>query len=182
MAFVLVMAVIGFILDKDTTPQVVVATGVALISIAACAVVSIDAFNGLAQSLHEKGKISGALFDQVKHRSNLFLFVFPFVTAAIGTNLISDVLTKKLHYEKSLGPVNLLQGCLELMKILFGLVIFPFVAIGLAPFVLVDTWKRHVTRYMEGVGAVNRHLQLKMLKADIISRTLFRGPPAKPAP
>lgn len=28
MAFVLVMAVIGFILDKDTTPQVVVATGV----------------------------------------------------------------------------------------------------------------------------------------------------------
>ncbi|AZE68065.1 hypothetical protein SAMN05216475_1259 [Pseudomonas synxantha] len=182
MAFVLVMAVIGFILDKDTTPQVVVATGVALISIAACAVVSIDAFNGLAQSLHEQGKISGDLFDQVKHRSNLFLFVFPFVTAAIGTNLISDVLTKKLHYEKTLGPVDLLQGCWELLKILFGVVILPFVAIGLVPFLLVDTWKRHVTRYMEVVGAVNRHLQLKMLKADIISRNLFRGPPAKPEP
>lgn len=179
MAFVSVVAVIGFILDKDTTPQVVVVTGIALISIAACAVVFIEGLTGLAQSLHERGAIGGGLLAEVKSRSNLFLFIFPFVTAAIGTNLISDVLTKKLHYEKSLGPVDLLRGVLDFLKILFGLVISPIVLIGLLPFLLIAVCKPYLSRYMEGVGTVSRHLQLKLLKARIISRNLFRGPLAK---
>ena len=89
------------------------------------------------------------------------------------------MLTKKLHYEKSLGPVDLLRGVLDFLKILFGLVISPIVLIGLLPFLLIAVCKPYLSRYMEGVGTVSRHLQLKLLKARIISRNLFRGPLAK---
>lgn len=97
-AFLLVLSIVGFVLDEDASPQVVVLVGIGLITVAGVALWYVDWMKGLVATLHDSKHISDAFASEFESRSNLFMFVFPFASAAIGTNLISDVLTKKLHY------------------------------------------------------------------------------------
>lgn len=169
-AFISVLSVMGFILDKDTSPQIVVITGVLLIFIAAGGLAYVDIIEAKVASLHADQKVSDEFWASFKLRSNVFLFLFPFVSAAIGTNLISDVLTKRLHYEKPLTLIGILREVPEFIKIILGFLLLPFVIVLLIPLVTIGKLKHHVTLFIDGVGKANRHLQLKLLKVGIVAR------------
>jgi len=170
-AFLTALAVMGFILNKDTSPQIVVLTGALLIFLAAGGLAYVDILKSLIVSFHSEGKVSDDFLEKFQLRSNVFLFMFPFVTAAIGTNLISDVITKKLHYEKPLTFWDVIKEIPEFAKIILGLLSLPLVVVLIIPLMTIQKFKRHIPWFMDKVGKVNRHLQLKLLKIDIIFRS-----------
>ncbi len=166
----------GFILDDDTSPQVVFITGVLLIALAAVGLIYVDTLKSIVLDFHSQKKVSDEFWANFQLRSNVFLFLFPFVTAAIGTNLISDVLTKKLHYQKPLTFWSIVTGAFELLKIIFGFIILPVVCLFIIPLIAIKCLKRHVPWFMVQVGRLNnRHLQLKLLKIDIIARNAAKS-------
>lgn len=169
-AFLAALAVLGFILDEDASPQIVIITGVLLIFLAAGGLAYIDIMKATISSLHSEKKVSDDFWANFQLRSNVFLFVFPFVTAAIGTNLISDVITKKLHYEKPLTFFGVLRGIPEFIKIILGLFLLPLVVVLIIPLMTIEKLKKHTPWFMDKVGIINRHLQLKLLKIGIIAR------------
>lgn len=140
----------GFILDEDTSPQIVVIIGVLLIFLVAGGLVYVDFLKHSIVELNAENKVSDELLVSFQLRSNIFLFVFPFVTAAIGTNLISGVITKNLHYEKPLTFFGVIRGIPDFIKILFGLILLPFVMIPIIPLITIDRLKSHMPRFMNG--------------------------------
>lgn len=169
-AFLIALAVLGFIVDKDTSPQIVIITGILLIFLAAGGLAYVDVMKSMIANLHAEKKISDEFWNNFQLRSNIFLFIFPFVTAAIGTNLISDAITKKLHYEKPLTFFGVIGAIPEFIKIILGLFLLPLVAILLVPLMTIEVFKKYMPWFMDKVGKINRHLQLKLLKIDIIAR------------
>lgn len=170
MAFVLVMAVLGLVLKKDTSWQVVAFTGISLIAIAAGALAYIGAMQGVVLRLHAAKEISDEFLVAFQARSNLFLFVFPFVTAAIGTNLISDVITKQLTHERSLGARDLAHGAWDFIKLMVGVVLLP-PAIAVAVICLIfSNLRKHIPTLVRVVGLINRKAENWLLKHAIIFR------------
>ena len=169
-AFLAALAVLGFILDENSSPQIVIITGILLIFLAAGGLAYVDIMKSIIANLHADKEISDEFLASFQLRSNVFLFVFPFVTAAIGTNIISDVITKKLHYDKPLTFIGVIREIPEFIKILFGLILLPFVVFLIVPLMIFKKLKIHMPWFMDKVGKINRHLQLKLLKVGIIAR------------
>ncbi len=169
-AFLAALAVMGFILDEDTSPQIVIITGILLIFLAAGGLAYVDILKSAIVKLNAENKVSDEFLASFQLRSNVFLFVFPFVTAAIGTNLISDAITKKLHYEKPLTFFGVIREIPEFIKIVLGLILLPFVVILIIPLMTIEKLKGYMPWFMDKVGRINRHLQIKLLKFGIVAR------------
>lgn len=172
---VLIVNLLLFLLDKDTSPQIVVLVGLCLIAIAGGALWFIENMKGLVEQLEAKHLVSTAFKEEYSRRSNWFAYVLPFFSAAIGTNLISDVLTKRLHYEKPLTALGIIKAIPEFLNVIFGFfVLVPLVAV-LMPFIYSSQKAReHIPQFMDFLRWFNRRLYLNLLKIDIIYRS-YRG-------
>ncbi|QFS89024.1 MULTISPECIES: hypothetical protein [unclassified Marinobacter] len=170
--FLLVLAVVGFILDKDSPPQLVVLVGICLVAIGGAALWYVNWMQEAVLAFNEDGKISDSFLDEFERRSNVFMFVFPFVSAAIGTNLISDVLTKKLHYEKPLTVSGVIQALPDLIGGILGFILLIPALLIITPFLIVSrVRKRSSPVVLDLLERVNRRLYLKMLKLDMVIRS-----------
>lgn len=169
-AFLLVMAVLGLILNRNTSWQAVAFIGLCLIAIAAGALAYIEAMKGVVLKLHVAGEISDWFLAEFQARSNLFLFVFPFVTAAIGTNLISDVITKRLNHERSIGACDLANGAWDFIKLIVGVVLLPPVIVVVVICLIFSNLRKHIPTLVRVVGLINRKAENWLLKHAIIFR------------
>lgn len=169
---VLILSLLLFILDEETSPQVVVLVGLCLIAIAGGALWYIENMKILVEQLQAKNLISTAFKEDFSRRSNWFAYILPFFSAAIGTNLISDVLTKRLHYKKPLTALGVIKSIPEFINIIFGFfVLVPLVA-ALMPFVyLSQKVRENIPKFMHFLSWFNRRLYLNLLKIDIIYRS-----------
>jgi len=171
-AFILVLTIIGFIFDEDTSPQIVILVGIMLILVSALALIYIDSMRLIIDEFHTKKLISESFYLDFKKKTNIFLFVFPFVSAAIGTNLISDVITKKLHYNKPLTVLSVLKSVPIFLKILFGFILIPIVVPIIILSLIFSKCYSTLPNVLRLIKSVNRHLYLKLLKFDIILRNV----------
>jgi len=170
--FLLVLAVVGFILDKDSPPQLVVLVGICLVAIGGAALWYVNWMQEAALAFNKAGKVSDSFLDEFERRSNVFMFVFPFVSTAIGSNLISDVLTKKLHYEKPLTVSGVIKAIPDLLGGILGFIFIVPVALIITPYLVVlHVKKRSSPLVLDILEKVNRRLYLQMLKLDILIRS-----------
>lgn len=172
---VLIVNLLLFLLDKDTSPQIVVLVGLCLIAIAGGALWYIENMKDLVELLEAKHFVSSEFKEEFSRRSNWFAYVLPFFSAAIGTNLISDALTKNLHYKKPLTSLGIIKAIPEFLNIIFGLFVLTPLFVALMPFIyLSQKVRKHIPQFMNFLHWFNRRLYLNLLKIDIIYRN-YRG-------
>jgi hypothetical protein len=109
--------------DKDITRVMVFAWGVILIVVAGITAYQLMGWHPIAQVLAEKTvngqRITKATLNDFEQKSAFLLWFIPFFTGALGTNLISDALTKPLLYEKKFDWFAVFSGFVLLGKALF---------------------------------------------------------------
>lgn len=177
---VMVLGVIDFFIYEATPASIVIFAGLCLIAIAGGALYYLDIMSTVADKVFEKGKISKETYDSFKRSSHIFLYLFPFVSAAIGTNLISDAITKKLHYKNQLTFGSVLSFMWEMLKSLFGLfVVLPLACIVIPPLMLFSSVRKRKHHIFNIIQKINRFAYLKLLKIDILLRNFQLNKPLK---
>lgn len=172
---VLIVCLLLFLLDEDTSPQVVVLVGLCLIAIAGGALWYIENMKIWIENLADKQLISPSFQKEFSRRSNWFAYILPFFSAAIGTNLISDALTKRLHYKKPLTAIGVVKSIPEFLNIIFGFFVLVPLLGALLPFIyLSQKVREYIPQFMDFLENFNRRLYLNLLKLDIICRSYKR--------
>lgn len=168
---VFVVGVIDVFIYEDTPAAVVIFSGICLIGIAGGALYYLDIMSAIADKALAKGQLTKETYDDFKKSSHIFLYLFPFVSAAIGTNLISDAITKNLHYKKKLTLKLILSNVWGVLKVLFGLfVLIPLVLIIVPPVMLFSFFRERKELIFRVIEKIKRFAYLKILKADILLR------------
>lgn len=139
--------------DKDITRVSVFLWGVVLIAVAGVTAYQLMGWHPIAQSLATQtgnGKrISQATLSDFEQKSAFLLWFIPFFTGALGTNLISDTLTKPLLYEKKFSWLELFSNFIMLGKALFWT---PILAVSIPLLILYGIFRalldlRHFPRH-----------------------------------
>lgn len=135
-------SVIFLVSGENPHPVVVASAGLFLVVLSASAVWYIESMSAQGISFIEKNLLSKSVYDGFERHSNLFLFIFPFVTAAIGTNLMTEVITRKFKFEKNAGVMDVLQGLLRLIGgIIFNVCLAIYVVIKFLGLVLLTPYR-----------------------------------------
>jgi len=175
----LALGIVSFVSGEDSYPQTVLFIGFVLIILSAGAVMYIENISMLAKEWVNEKRLSPDVLEGFEKSSTIFLFVFPFVTAAIGTNLISEVVTRNFTFRKKLTLSAVLLGLWDMMKITVGLAILPItVPLGFAIAILFSlnrVLRRWLPVVIDIIGKVSRRTQLVILKVDIIRRNYNRA-------
>jgi hypothetical protein len=132
--------------DKSVTRIGVFFWGVALIAIAGLIAWQLITWRPIAALLVDNmttdRAISKASFDEFDRTSTLLLWLIPFVTGSLGTNLISDALTKPLQYHRPSTKAYPVQAAWWLLKKLLWCIVLTFAGILIAVWFLLTfyTW------------------------------------------
>ena len=176
--FMLASMTLSFISGKDPYPQTVILIGIVQIILAAGASMYIANFSQWGAEWVELKYLSKEVYEQFKQTSTVFLYVFPFVTAAIGTNLLTGVITRNFTYNKELTFRAVISGIWEAIKLMLGCIQLFVVLIVIYPILVVCLFNTVLDRYSPIILArtkrVNRRAHLILLKVDIIQRHYIR--------
>lgn len=173
----LIVCVLNFIMNEETSPQVVFVVGLTLIAISVYTLWCVEEMKSWVIVLREQKLVSDAFAVEFQKRSNVFLYVLPFVTAAIGTNFISDVYTKRLHYKENTSLIDVIKFVPELVKISAGLFIFvPVCLFIVMPLSMTfGAFKKNRFRIELMLNNYHRKGYLFLLKMDILFRYFKEG-------
>ncbi|OEF57947.1 hypothetical protein [Enterovibrio norvegicus] len=167
----------SIISGEDSYACTVFITGMSLIALSVFAIIYIENIDLMAKGWVDEKRLSQSVYDDYIQKSNLFLFVFPFVTAAIGTNLLSDVITRNITYKKELTFKIFFGGMFDLIKAIFSfalsIILIPLIAIIYIIALissLSSATRKYIPTLVRALGILNRKAQLLILKLDIISR------------
>lgn len=102
--------------DKNVTRVTVFFWGMTLIAMAGFIAYELSRWHPIAETLLAqagKQKLTKEGFAEFDRISTLLLWLVPFFTGSLGTNLISDALTKPLEYRKPFNPVRLALSIIQ---------------------------------------------------------------------
>lgn len=174
----LAMGISSLVSGENPHALTVFCVGLVLIILSAGAVMYIENMKLMATSWVESQRMSKEVFDDFEQKSTLFLFVFPFVTAAIGTNLLTEVITRNFKFDQRLTLGKVLLGMWEVVKFILGLAILPItiplVVVAGIVFSVTATSRRWYPRFVSAVGKISRRTELFVLKADIVLRSISK--------
>lgn len=174
----LAMVISSFVSGENPYALTVFCVGLVLIILSAGAVMYIENMKSIAAGWVESERMSKEVFDDFEQKSTLFLFVFPFVTAAVGTNLLTEVITRNFKFDQRLTLGKVLLGFWDGFKFILGLAILPItipiVVVAGILFSVTATSRRWYPSFVSVVGKISRRTELFVLKADIVLRTIFK--------
>ncbi|MFS2097045.1 hypothetical protein ACCC96_28985 [Pseudomonas sp. Pseusp11] len=130
-ASLLILALIlcGALLNGELTRPIVMILGVGMIVLGAVGHVQFLDMQGRGAKLVAEKFLSQSIFDDFLKYQAIFVYLFPAVSAAIGTNVISDALLKHHTYQKSFSLLQFIKDCSQIITIplmlLFCLVAVP---------------------------------------------------------
>ncbi|WP_313738526.1 hypothetical protein [Pseudomonas sp.] len=119
------------------------------------------------KELQSSGNVSQEVLSRLERYHLVFTYMLPFVSGAIGTNVISDALLKNHNYERSFSTLEFLQDLTKVFLMPVGLV----VGIVLTVFwvlLLPITPARRLLHPM--LSKTRRWIFLKIFKLSIIAR------------
>lgn len=174
----LAMGISALVSGENPYALTVFCVGLVLIILSAGAVMYIENMKSMAIGWVESQRMSKEVFDDFEQKSTLFLFVFPFVTAAIGTNLLTEVITRNFKFDQRLTLGKVLSGLWDVVKFILGLAILPItiplVVVAGILFSVTATSRRWYPRFVCAVGKTSRRTELFLLKADIVLRSISK--------
>ncbi|MBA1323407.1 hypothetical protein [Pseudomonas plecoglossicida] len=126
----------------------------------------------LCQELAASDKVSQDVLTRLQRYHLVFAYVFPFISGAIGTNIISDALLKHHTYERSFCLVQFLQDLKQILLLPIGLFLGAIVGI----FWLI-LWPINPARRLlrSALPKISRWTYLSFLKISIIARNKLRS-------
>lgn len=172
-ASLLMLALItcGLFLSGELTRPVVIFLGICLICLGAYGHVQFIDMQIGAASLIQKNQLSQSVYNDFLKYQAIFTYLFPAISAAIGTNVISDALLKHHTYQRSFSIIQFIKDC-------FLLITLPASIIIIIPILLFWIVASPVPTLRRKTGPIAkvffRRLTLISLKFDIITRNKFR--------
>ncbi|MDD1000628.1 hypothetical protein [Pseudomonas sp. TNT2022 ID642] len=161
----------GLFLSGEFTRPVVIFLGVCLICLGAYGHVQFMEMQTEAVSLINENQLSQSVYDNFLKYQAIFTYLFPAISAAIGTNVISDALLKHHTYQRSFSVVQFIKDCSQLIVLPVGVII-------IVPILLFWIVASSIPTLRRKTGPIAkvffRRLTLKLLKFDIITRHKFR--------
>jgi len=124
------------------------------------------------RELEASGNVSKDVLSRLERYYLVFAYMFPFISAAIGTNVISDALLKHHTYERSFSLFEFLKDLVQAVLIPVGLVVGVVVLIFWLIFLPVAPVRRILRCVLPRVG---RWIYLRFLKLSIIARSNIRS-------
>lgn len=166
-----VLLLCSTLLSKQLTKPVVIAIGLAFISVGVLGHLNILDMDARGKELLAKNLLSSQVFEQFSRYRDVFAYFFPAISAAVGTNVISDALLKHHTYETEF---SIFQFAKDIFFVLFLPVGF-FLGSVLCLLWVVSLPVAPARRYFGAiVPQFWRWTQLKALKISIVARHTLR--------
>lgn len=112
--------VLSLLVQSKLTRVTVVFLGLVLIALAGF---TYSYFTKMALNgdvLVSQGLLTHSVFEDYKIFKDVFCYLFPFVTAGIGTNMISDAVLKHQNYDEDFSIVGFLKDLLDCLRLVVG--------------------------------------------------------------
>ncbi|MEC4560634.1 hypothetical protein [Pseudomonas inefficax] len=177
----LLFCLFNFLVSFNLTRPVVFMLGLCFIGVGVFGHIAFLDVLERCRELQSSGNVSQDVLSRLERYHLVFAYMLPFVSGAIGTNVISDALLKHHTYERPFRTLQFLQDLAQVFLMPIGLVIgivvsiFWLVLLPIAP-------ARHLLRSM--LPKTWRWIFLRIFKLSIITRNNIRSVRGslKPAP
>lgn len=167
----LVLVLCSALLGQQLTKPVVIAVGLAFIGVGVLGHVSVLDMEARGKELLAGNLLSPHVFAQFSRYRDVFAYFFPAISAAVGTNVISDALLKHHTYEREFSFLQFAKDILFALSLPVGLLVG-----GIASLLWVVSLPVAPARRYFGttVPRIWRWTQLKALKVSIVARYAVR--------
>lgn len=159
------------ILDKNLTRPIVIIIGLAFIGVGVLGHVYFLDLTTNGSVLVSRGLLSASIFADYSRYKEVFVYLFPAVSAAVGTNVISDALLKHHAYERRFSILEFIKDVLFCIFSLTGFAITIVASVLLFVSYPIPPAYRY---FRMTIPRIWRWTQLKFLKLSIISRSKLR--------
>lgn len=167
----LVLVLCSALLRQQLTKPVVITIGLAFIGVGVLGHVSVLDMEVRGKELLAENILSPQVFAQFSRYRDVFAYFFPAISAAVGTNVISDALLKHHTYERDFSFLQFTKDILFALSLPIG-----FIVGGVASLLwVVSLPVAPARRYFgETISRIWRWTQLKVLKVSIVARYAVR--------
>jgi hypothetical protein len=168
----LLFCLFNFLISFNLTRPVVFTLGLCFIGVGLLGHITFLDMLERCRDLAASGNVSKDVLPRLERYYLVFAYMLPFISGAIGTNVISDALLKHHTYERSFSASQFLQDLAQVLLIPVGLVI----GVIVATFWLILWPIAPVRRLLSSVlPRTWRWTHLKTLKLSIIARNNIRS-------
>lgn len=161
----LVLVLCSALLGLELTKPVVVCIGFAFIGVGVSEHISMIDMVARGKELVADGHLSVQVFANFERYREVFAYFFPAISAAVGTNVISDALLKHHTYERKFSFIQFAKDIALAPSLLIGLLVGGIASLLWLIFLPVGPAHRY---FSTTVPRIWRWLQLKFLKLSIV--------------
>lgn len=172
----------NFLISFSLTRPVVFTLGLCFIGVGVFGHITFLDMLERCRELEASGNVSQDVLSRLERYYLVFAYMLPFISGAIGTNVISDALLKHHTYERSFSIFQFLQDLAQVFLMPIGLVIGIVISIFWLIFLPIAPVRR-LLRFM--LPRTWRWIYLRIFKLSIITRNNIRsvrGSLKEPAP
>lgn len=127
----LLFCLFSFLIDFKLTRPIVFMCGGVFIGVGVLGHITFIEILEHCKELATSGNVSRDVLSRLERYHLIFTYILPFISGAIGTNVISDALLKHQTYERSFSFIQFVRDCAEIFLVLIGLVLGVFLYIFL---------------------------------------------------
>lgn len=167
----LVLVLSSALLGQELTRPVVIAIGLAFIGVGVMGHVSILDMEARGKELLDGNHLSAQVFAEFSRYRDIFAYFFPAISAAIGTNVISDALVKHHTYQRGFSFVQFAKDLWFAFSLPVGFVVGLVASLLWVISIPVAPARRY---FGSRVPRIWRWTQLKFLKLSIVARYALR--------
>lgn len=168
----LLFCLFSFLMSFNLTRPVVLMLGLCFIGVGVFGHITFLDMLERCRELEASGNVSPGVLSRFERYHLVFAYMLPFISGAIGTNVISDVLLKHHTYERSFSLLQFLKELAQIVLIPIALA----VGIAVSIFGLIHFSITYVRRLLSlELPRIWRWVYLKILKLSIITRNNFRS-------
>jgi hypothetical protein len=161
-----------FLISFNLTRPVVFMLGLCFIGVGVFAHIAALDMLEWCRELEASGNVSSDVLSRFERYYLVFAYMFPFISGAIGTNVISDALLKHHTYERSFSLFKFIQDLAQYALMPIRLT----QSIATCIFWLIHFSITSACRLLRSkLPRIRRWIYLKILKLSIITRSNFRS-------
>ena len=168
----LLLSLCNFMTSQSLTRPVVIALGLCFIGLGVYGHVKFLDMLETCRELVAAGRVSESTLSRLERYHLVFAYMLPFVSAAIGTNVVSDALLKHHTYQRSFSTSRFIRDLGQVILIPVGIVIAAVVGVVCLVLSPVAPARRLLSSVFPRVW---RWTYLRVLKVSIIARYKIRS-------
>ena len=162
----------SMLLRQELTRPVVIVIGLSFIGVGVLGHVTILDMEMRGTKLLTENLLSASVFTDFKRYREVFAYFFPAVSAAVGTNVISDALLKHHTYQQAFSFPQFLKDIGFAVTFPFGFLVSIIALLLWAVSLPISPARRY---FKSAVTRIWRWTKLKFLKHSIVARHMLRN-------